>query len=106
MTRKLALMAGVALAACSGNTDERELFTMNYQERPAVEVAENPTKNAYFGDLHVHTKNSFDAYITGTRTTADDAYRFAKGETIDNGGRYSHQDQRPAARFLRRHRSR
>ena len=22
----------------------------------------NPDKNAYFGDLHVHTENSFDAY--------------------------------------------
>ena len=22
----------------------------------------NPNKNAYFGDLHIHTSNSFDAY--------------------------------------------
>lgn len=45
-------------------------------------VERNPLNNAYFGDLHVHTKNSFDAYIFNTRTTPDDAYRFAKGETI------------------------
>ena len=43
------------------------------------------TKIALFGDLHVHTTNSFDAFIFGTRTDANDAYRFAKGETIDNG---------------------
>lgn len=40
------------------------------------------TRNAYFGDLHIHTRNSFDAYIFNVRRTADDAYRFAKGETI------------------------
>jgi hypothetical protein len=42
----------------------------------------NPERNAYFGDLHVHTKLSFDAYIFNVRATPDDAYRFAKGETI------------------------
>ena len=50
-----------------------------------TKVERTLTKNAYFGDTHVHTKNSFDAFIVGTRTTADDAYRFAKGEAIDNG---------------------
>jgi len=40
------------------------------------------SRNAYFGDLHVHTKLSFDAFIFGTRTDPDAAYRFAKGETI------------------------
>ncbi|WP_374572427.1 DUF3604 domain-containing protein [Phenylobacterium sp.] len=42
----------------------------------------NPDRNAYFGDLHVHTKLSFDAYIFNVRGTPDDAYRFAKGEAI------------------------
>lgn len=47
------------------------------------QIATNPSKNVYFGDLHVHTSFSFDAYIGGTTATPNDAYRFAKGETID-----------------------
>ncbi|MEE2664166.1 MAG: DUF3604 domain-containing protein [Myxococcota bacterium] len=39
-------------------------------------------RNAYFGDFHVHTNVSMDAYIFGTNTTARDAYRFARGEAI------------------------
>ncbi|MEZ5557879.1 MAG: DUF3604 domain-containing protein [Pseudomonadales bacterium] len=49
---------------------------------PAVE--QNPLRNAYFGDLHLHTALSVDAYITQTRTLPDDAYRYAKGEPIDH----------------------
>ncbi|MBI3795625.1 MAG: DUF3604 domain-containing protein, partial [Deltaproteobacteria bacterium] len=43
----------------------------------------NPLRNVYFGDLHLHTMLSFDAFTIGTRTTPDDAYRYAKGEAID-----------------------
>ncbi len=50
--------------------------------RPAA----NPLRNAYFGDLHVHTKHSFDAYLFQVRATPDDAYRFAKGEAIQHAG--------------------
>lgn len=42
----------------------------------------NADRNAYFGDLHVHTGFSFDAYIFNVRATPDDAYRYARGETI------------------------
>src|SRR5579862_5441863 len=39
-------------------------------------------RNAYFGDLHIHTKFSADAYIFGTRVGPPDAYAFAQGATI------------------------
>ncbi len=42
----------------------------------------NPLKNAYFGEQHLHTQDSPDAYLMGTRNTPDDAYRFCKGEAI------------------------
>ena len=42
----------------------------------------NKDKNPYYGDLHVHTKYSFDAYVFGITATPDDAYRYAKGEGI------------------------
>ena len=44
----------------------------------------NEDRNAYFGDTHIHTKYSFDAYIFGTTATPDDAYRFAQGDTIQH----------------------
>ena len=42
----------------------------------------NPLKNVYFGEQHMHTVNSPDAFAMGTRNTPDDAYRFCKGEEI------------------------
>jgi hypothetical protein len=45
-------------------------------------VSEEPFKRAYFGETHVHTAFSLDAYIGGARVTPSDAYRFAKGEDI------------------------
>jgi hypothetical protein len=43
----------------------------------------NPDRKAFFGETHVHTSWSFDAYIFGNHFTGpDDAYKYAKGQTI------------------------
>ena len=40
----------------------------------------------YWGDTHVHTYLSGDAFGMGNRTTPDQAYRFAKGEEVTSTG--------------------
>ncbi|SHG11700.1 Protein of unknown function [Microbulbifer donghaiensis] len=43
----------------------------------------NPERNAYFGETHLHTSWSLDAWVFGNRVTGPaDAYKYAKGETI------------------------
>ena len=42
----------------------------------------NPLKNVYFGEQHLHTSASPDAFAIGTRGTWDDAYRYGKGEEV------------------------
>lgn len=55
----------------------------------------NPERNAYFGDLHVHTVYSFDAYIFGTRASPDDAYRFAQGAALRHPAGFDMQLEEP-----------
>jgi len=49
-------------------------------------LPKNPNKNLYWGDTHLHTTNSPDAFSFGARLTPDDALRFAKGQTINSEG--------------------
>ena len=48
-----------------------------------VGFSESQTR-AFFGDTHIHTRYSFDAFMFNVRTGPDDAYRYAKGEVIDH----------------------
>lgn len=53
-----------------------------YTEERAACADRNPERNVYWGDVHIHTRHSFDAWIIGTRGTPDDAYAFARGEPL------------------------
>ena len=59
-----------------------------------AEVQENPEKSLYYGETHMHTAYSLDAFIGGTHQTPDDAYRAAKGESVIVNG-LPHQIRRP-----------
>ncbi len=55
----------------------------------------NAGRNAYFGDLHVHTNYSFDAFAFGTVASPYDAYRFAKGDAIEHPAGFDVQLRAP-----------
>lgn len=54
--------------------------------KPAREYSPNLAADypdrVYFGDTHLHTSYSVDAGMVGDRLGPDDAYRFARGETV------------------------
>jgi len=83
----------LALAAC-GSGDKASTSNDKSHDKATNTAASTASSsgamatNAYFGDLHIHTKNSFDAYIFNVRSTPDDVYRFAKGETVRHPAGY------------------
>ena len=49
----------------------------------------NPDRDAYFGETHVHTSWSLDAWLLGNRMTGPaDAYKYFKGEPIKHPAGY------------------
>ena len=51
--------------------------------RAQLFAAPNPERDAYFGETHVHTSWSLDAFAIGNvLTTPGDAYKYFKGQPI------------------------
>jgi hypothetical protein len=113
-TLRLALLAGLAGLASVGCQDSESLDAINTSDERGLAGVQtdnvmfeprlstislrpeaNPERNAYFGDLHVHTEYSFDAYAFGSLATPRDAYRYAKGEATPHPAGYEIQLGRP-----------
>ncbi len=86
----------LSLMACNDSKKQTENSSEEKNETtltPAQQVTaaedavqENPLKEAYFGETHLHTAYSLDAYLGGTRLLPTDAYRFAKGIEVEVNG--------------------
>ena len=92
-----ASMAVLLLASACKAPEEAVTTPEAPSEKPEAVAEVTPAtpapadRVALFGDLHVHTGQSFDAFISAVRATPDDAYRFAKGEKISTDGGYDVQ---------------
>ena len=118
MLMRLAFLMVIILSvACSGDSLEAEKRTAAQQHyrttntvipgnnqiisfsEPAYSKAERPKpnldRNAFFGDLHVHTALSFDASAFGTTASPSDAYRYAQGEAITHPSGFEVQLTQP-----------
>ena len=78
----LALIGILTLTSCEKKAPEQA--QQAGQAAPTEErVEKNPDRNAYFGEEHIHTSWSVDAWLMGNRLTGpDDAYKYAQGQTI------------------------
>ncbi len=79
----------------SGGEDAAQQTSEETASATAAPITRTANRNVYFGDTHIHTILSFDAYLMGTRGTPDDAYEFAKGAAIEHASGFSMQMKKP-----------
>ena len=78
------LLSFLLIVSCSNSTENKEATSSTTTVQAAKkDITKNPNKSLYWGDTHIHTNFSSDAFLFGTiMASPDDAYRFAKGEVM------------------------
>jgi hypothetical protein len=80
------VISALIVAGCTAQADTTAKPAGPGKAAQAAAVAGQ--RHAYFGEMHLHTSYSFDAWgLMATKTTPDDAYRFGKGEGVEYGGK-------------------
>jgi hypothetical protein len=94
--RTLALAIGLVIASTAGAQQTTKVVDDPYEGPHVADPSRvTPAARGYspyagrkyptrplFGDTHLHTSNSGDAFTAGARLTPEDAYRFARGEEV------------------------
>ena len=91
-----ALLASTALFSASGPALAQDApapidRVIKYSPYPAQDFP----NNVYFGDTHLHTSYSTDAGMIGNTLGPEEAYRFARGETVTSSTGLPARLQRP-----------
>jgi hypothetical protein len=97
LTTTLLLCPVVARGQQAGEmTIDPEAAAENFRSRGYSPYADRgfPTQ-VFWGDTHLHTANSPDAFAFGNRLTPADAYRFALGQTVTSASGQRVQLSRP-----------
>lgn len=88
-TKHVLFLFTLILLGCKNDTDKNKRAAeenVPTQSKNADDVTFYENKEAFFGNLHIHTSWSFDGFTNGSETQPDDAYRWARGEAIPGGG--------------------
>jgi signal recognition particle subunit SEC65 len=83
MMERLAVTVAAVLVACA--MPERASSGAQTSQLPvalAASALPPEQRRAFFGQLHIHTQASYDAWAMGTKLTPAQAYAFARGETV------------------------
>jgi len=75
----LSSVAAFTVSSCGSETEVDPAQSGSGED--TIELAEFPDR-PYWGDTHLHTDNSVDAFGFGTRLGPEDALRFARGEEV------------------------
>jgi hypothetical protein len=101
ISHRLSVAACLVVTAVScSRIDDPSLFPafneVSVGEPPSLRsTGFNSQPNLYFGDLHVHTGLSTDAFVMGVRSRPEDVYRFARGHAIEHAAGYPIRIARP-----------
>jgi hypothetical protein len=73
----------VLLLSCKKSQAPQQAAQQAAKPPTEERVERNPDRNAYFGEEHIHTSWSMDAWLMGNRITdPNDALKYAQGQTI------------------------
>jgi Protein of unknown function (DUF3604) len=96
-TATTALQVGQYLWIGSARGDRAAILTadMGLSQKVSPDIPVNAEREAYYGDLHLMSGNAITGYFWGVHATPNDAYRFARGESVTIDGQIVRRKSAP-----------